>query len=148
MANVRPPRKSKNARVDDEIEEPERPTSHVGDGRPAGRSFFLDDYDQMHSRSFNGNGDTNTFGMTGSNKIKGPKGGTLESLVTTLASLQFTTKGKIDADGKFELVFCSPEPIVVEEKPKPEVRFIEPILPPERKSSGHKHRRSKRRFLM
>jgi len=144
MANVRPPRKSKFTRVDNENEEPEfiNPVR----GRRTEDFSFTEDYAQMHSNSFNKEPSDQTEGL-GQNKIKNVTGAHLESLVKTLASLQFTVKGKIDVDGNAEIVFCSPEPIVVEERPKAEVKFME--LPqrkePHRK---HRHREPRRRFLM
>jgi len=145
MANVRP-RRSKFTRVDDENEEPEliNPVRN----ETTSNSNFFNDYDQMHSSTFrNGNGGKPEQNVP--DKVKDASGRDLESLVRTLASLQFTTKGKIDSDGKVEIIFCSPEPIVIEEKPKPEVRFVE--NEPEirvKTQHKHKHRRSNRRFLM
>jgi len=143
MANVRPSRKSKFTRVDDDVNEEPELINPRRDEQPTG-SFF-NDYDQMHSKSFNNMDDKSIENK----KIKGLTGGDLESLVKTLASLQFTTKGKIDADGKVEIVFCSPEPIVMEEKPVPEVRFVKSDAP-QRMAPHHSHRHKERkgRFLM
>jgi hypothetical protein len=80
------------------------------------------------------------------NSVEGVQVANLESLVRTLASLQFTTKGKIDADGKVEIVFCSPEPIVMEEKVAPTVRFVKPDHPQE-STPRRKHRHRERRLL-
>jgi hypothetical protein len=144
MANVRPPRKSQFTRVDNDNEEPE--LINPKREKTTANSFFFDDYNQMHSETFKA--------ATGEPvkqplQSKGISGGNLESLVRTLASLQFTTKGKVDADGKVEIVFCSPVPIVTEEKPKPEVRFIESERPRERtRHRSHKQKEHKRLFLM
>jgi hypothetical protein len=137
MAYVRPPRKSKVTRVDDD-EEPEliNPTR---DEKPTG---LFADYDQMHSKTFKPAGDK----PANKNSVEGVQVANLESLVRTLASLQFTTKGKIDADGKVEIVFCSPEPIVMEEKVAPTVRFVKPDLPQE-STPRRKHRHRERRLL-
>jgi hypothetical protein len=103
----------------------------------------------MHAGSFS------STGYAGAKKggIQGPKACTLETLVSTLAALHFTTKGKVGEDGKFELIFCSPEPVVSVETPKAEepragreelapifqreVHFVEP------KRRHHSHRKSK-----
>jgi len=147
MANVRPPRKPKFTRVDDEIEEPELINPPFRRENPTENSFF-NDYDQMHSKSFHNGSTGGKPGDTSQFQMKGIKGADLESLVKTLASLQFTTKGKIDSDGKVEIVFCSPEPIVMEEKPTPRVEFIELKQPKEAPRHSHRHREHKRRFLM
>jgi len=139
MANVRPPRKSKFTRVDDD-EEPEL-INPVRNEQPNG-SFFSD-YDQMHSKFFKSADD-----KSADKKVEETKVVDLESLVRTLASLQFTTKGKIDADGKVEIVFCSPEPIVMEEKPVPEVRFVEPNKPSKERARRHSHRHKERKRLL
>jgi hypothetical protein len=127
MANIRPPRKSKVTRVDDD-EEPE-----LINPKREEKFSFSSDYDQMHQKSFKGPDD-----KSGPTKQKGTFDVNLESLVKTLASLQFTTKGKIDADGKVEIMFCSPEPIVLEEKPIPQDKLVE-FDYPEQRSPRHKH---------
>jgi hypothetical protein len=134
------PKKGKAAKVD-EFEEPV-----IGDpqkGNPAKNSFFMSDYSQMHAGSFGPA--TNGGGTSG---IQGPRGCTLESLVSTLATLQFTTKGKVGEDGKFELIFCSPETVVQEVRTTPEepikadrVRFVEPSR--RRHHGDHGRRRPK-----
>jgi hypothetical protein len=142
MANVRPQRKSQFTRVDNDNEEPEliNPTR----GKTTANSFFFDDYSQMHSKTFKPDPD-----KPGKEIIsKGIQSCDLESIVRTLASLQFTTKGKIDADGKVELVFCSPDPIVTTENPKPEVRFVESERPKERAHRRHGNRETRKLFLM
>jgi hypothetical protein len=134
MANVRPPRKTKFTRVDDD-EEPEL----INPKREEKPSFFTD-YDQMHQNSFRKSGDKPEVQSN-----KGTFDVNLESLVKTLASLQFTTKGKIDADGKVEIMFCSPEPIVLEEKSIPEAKLVEFGYPKEHYSRHkHSHRHKKR----
>jgi len=140
MANVRPKR-TNNARVDP-FEEPGG-TPPVQEETP--RSFFASDYTNMHQQSFKAeNARTSSPGVNA--KIAGVGGCTLETLVSTLASLQYTTKGKVGEDGKFELIFCSPEPVVSEVKPLPydnaeqrHVRYVEDT--PRR---HHRHRDSKR----
>jgi len=149
MANVRPKRTG-NERVNNfDFQPPEAPPSVNREERP--ESFFKNDYDNMFPGSF----------TRMSEGIRGPSGCSLETLVATLATLHFTTKGKVGEDGKFELIFCSPEPVVSEVKtpvetvhkdqalrepdqqiPRdayaPRVRFIEST--PHRKR--HKHRSS------
>jgi len=138
MANVRPKR-AKNARVDDYFEEPPgTPVEEI----PRQQPFFGSAYDNMHSNTFDG---TRPLSGKGTSGIKSPKVGTLESLVSTLAGLHFTTKGKIDEDGKFELVFCSPEPVVTAvtpAEPPPVVRTRS------RSEQRDRRRRQKTRFLL
>jgi len=152
MANVRPKRTNK-VRVEDFEESSEAPPV-----REEPQSFFYSDYSRMHSAKFAEAPQAASFGSNAG--IKGPSGCTLETLVSTLATLQFVTKGKVDADGKFELVFCSPEPVVsevktsttptpksvlrqaLEETPVPvtkQDRYVE--VPRER---HHRHKRSRR----
>jgi hypothetical protein len=100
MANVRP-KKRTNINVDNIYEE-SRANPVETEGPPM--SYFSE-YDGMHKNLFDAN--------TASKSIPAaPKVDALESLVAKLASLQFIVKGKIDADGKTELIFCSPEPVV------------------------------------
>jgi hypothetical protein len=145
MANVRPQRRSKFTRVDDNVED--EPVFFKNE--EANRQFSFDgDYDQMHNQSFtNGVGGKPTPKET---KIKGASVSDLESLVKTLASLQFTTKGKVDSDGNVEIVFCSPEPIVVEEKPEPKVQLVHVSDKPEiqEKGSRRAHRHKERKKIM
>jgi len=133
----RPQKKSKSAKVENEYEEVVG--GDPSDGGPE-KNFFFSDYNQMHAESFA------TAPQKGSAKtgIQGPKGCTLESLVSTLATLQFTTKGKVGEDGKFEIVFCSPEPVVQEVKYAPssvkkKVRVSEPLP-----SEHHRRKRHSR----
>lgn len=148
MAHVRPKRaNTAGEKVFEEV-----PVSHpVGEKT---QSFFSGDYSQMHSRAFAESGGGRNAPSSNAG-IRGPSGCTLETLVSTLATLQFTTKGKVGEDGKFELIFCSPEPVVSEEKPAPRARDLSPEreakpvtkrveyadYPHERR---HRHRRSKR----
>lgn len=117
------------------------------------RDRYFADYDNMHSERFSG---IPPCGESRFNAVRGPTGRNLVSLVQMLARLHFTTKGRIGEDGKFELIFCSPEPVVVQdapkvtepvakvvqlaEQPKPEIRYIEAKRPHE----GHSHRRRHR----
>jgi len=125
MTNVRPKRTG-HVRVDD-YETPGEPPIDNRKGEP--RGFFSNDYDNMFP------GMSSPFTKGGG--IQGPSGCTLETLVATLANLQFTTKGKVGEDGKFELIFCSPEPVVSEVKPQPtelpvkEVKYVEVPVQPE-----------------
>jgi len=138
MANVRPPRKSKFTRVDDE-EEPELINPVRGE-----KSSFFNDYDQMHQKAFKVSGD-----KPENLNSKSTYDVNLESLVKTLASLQFTTKGKIDADGKVEIMFCSPEPIVMEARRMPEAKLVEFGTPKAHTSRHkHKHRSSKMNYFL
>jgi len=135
MANVRP--KKTKVRVDSVFDDPPgTPPEEIP------RWTFDSAYDNMHSSAFDGPSSKGD----GTSGIKSPKVGSLESMVSTLAKLHFTTKGKINEDGKFELVFCSPEPVTSVEIPKiepqPVVRFEEPRARHERR------RRPKTRFLL
>jgi len=112
MANVRPPRAKQYAKAS-VFEEPQE-VPPVEEETTQG-SFFFSDYNRMHPKL---NADPPQAKGPRGTAIKGPSGCTLETLVATLANLQFTTKGKVGEDGKFEIVFCSPEPIVSEVKPR------------------------------
>lgn len=114
-------------------------------------SGFFTEFDQMHSDSFK----KTSFGGKMNDGIKGPRVESLETLVAKLAELHFTVKGKIDAEGKVEMMFCSPEPIVTQEPPKrepaveftpqPEFRYIE--APRVRRSSSLKKDKHRRKTL-
>jgi hypothetical protein len=129
MAYDRPNKRSKNVRVDDFEEIPGDNPS----GEPP-KSFFFSDYNNMHPGSF---AKAHFSGGKANSGIQGPSGCTLETLVSTLAELHFTTKGKVGEDGKFELIFCSPEPVVAEVKPKTVVQTTV------RPSHKHRHKRSR-----
>lgn len=140
MANVRPKR-TNNVRVDS-FEEPAA-APPVQEETP--RSYFASDFTNMHQKSFAENSQAASFGINAS--IKGVRGCTIETLVSTLASLQYTTKGRIGEDGKFELIFCSPEPVVSEAPPptpepvtiQKQVRYVE-----EEPRRHHRHKVSSR----
>jgi hypothetical protein len=139
MAYQRKPKKATKESADSyEFADEEVPSVK----RETPQSAFASDFQNMHPglntqpRSAGVQGDKNAIGKT-----------SIESIVSTLAHLQFTTKGRIDENGKFELIFCSPEPVVTE---------VRPVLPPpepyrylegefsgghKRKRSGHKSRR-------
>jgi len=103
------------------------------------RSAFMSDFQNMHPslNTQTGSGDkVEKNAMVGKTSI--------ESIVSTLAHLQFTTKGRIDENGKFELIFCSPEPVVAEvsrlmPRHRETVKFIEDDS---RSSYGHTRKRS------
>jgi hypothetical protein len=142
MAHERP--KSK-VRVNDFDVPPETESKRTG----SSGGYYSEDYANMHNGYF---ARSTPRSGGGANIIQGPKGGTLEDLVAKLATLQYTVKGKVGEDGKFEIVFCSPEPIVTQvpttvEKPgkgvswtprTPEVRYIE--APRKDKKSKRRHR--------
>jgi len=131
-------------------------------GHPPKGDNFFSDYSNWHAGAF-----AQTPGGK-ANGLQVTKGCTVETLVSTLADLQFTVKGKVGEDGKFELMFCSPDPVVTQEvtrseppapivevgtevPPKPvmerEVRFIE--APRRREHSRERsHRRRKNRGLL
>jgi len=138
MAYARPNKRNNNVRVDDFEERSDAPPNR---GEGTSKSFFSSDYDNMFPGSFH----------SGSEGIRGPSGCTLETLVATLAKLQFVTKGKVGEDGKFELIFCSPEPVVSEVKNAPaqlaeQVQTPQPISEPKRvQLIEHEPRRAHRR---
>jgi hypothetical protein len=129
----KPPKGSKFANVSSF----EEPPIQIPPKQAQAETGFFAEFDQMHSDSFKKAPIGGKFGSG----IKGPRVESLESLVAKLAELHFTVKGKIDEDGKVEMMFCSPEPIVQEEPPKrgpavefapqPAVRYIE---------APHRHR--------
>lgn len=146
MAYERPKKGTKFARVDTFDESIENPTP-----RQSGVSNdFFEGFDNIHSGKFA----ASSFGGGRANRLESKtiKSSQLESLVTRLAELHFTVKGKVDDEGKVELMFCSPEPVVVQEpamaqiaapsvsfapEAKPEIRYI--------KERHHRHDRSRDR---
>jgi len=123
MDNVRPSRRS-TAKVD-RNDVPMEGGPNVGN--PPKVNSFFDEYDNWHSEKF-----SNTPYGGGKTTFQKTKGHSVESIVTTLASLQFTMKGKLDEDGKLELVFCSPEPVVTQDTTPAATKVSEVNTPQER----------------
>jgi hypothetical protein len=152
MAYDRP---NKGPKVRDKFSEPSGQPMFTQGGDADG-SFFQG-FDNLHSASFKANAST---GSTVKTESTTPKIEHLAFLVKTLADLQFITKGKVDSDGKVELMFCSPEPVVTQvassvtepaknrvrfeevETKNPEIRYIE--RPPSR---SHAHRKKRTSFF-
>jgi hypothetical protein len=147
MANKRPPKKEERFADADSFETPVM--APPAGGKPD--QNFFSGFDFVHSDSFN----HASFGGVKNIGIKGPKVESLESLVTRLAELHFVVKGKISEDGKVEMMFCSPEPIVTQEVPlqrdpapecsfpKPQVQFVEA---PRALAAKREHRRHRTLF--
>jgi hypothetical protein len=120
MANIRPDRSNKKHRESFQAA-PEVPVEE-----PI-RGFFFDEYQSMHSEHFRpppakAGGGSQLIAQTSQ----------LESLVSTLAHLQFTMKGKLDSDGNMEFIFCSPDPVLTQVSPSEVPRISDvPSLPPE-----------------
>jgi len=131
MASQRKPKKATSQQATDfEYADEEVPT--MG---PA-PSAFMHDYNEMHP----GLKPASTTQVSGDKKAF--NGASIESIVSTLAHLQFTTKGRIDENGKFELIFCSPEPTVAEVRHVPRTQRVTYTEDEGHDHKGHERKRS------
>jgi len=143
------PKRGPNVRVEEKLREPTGDPHNVEEP-----SAFFRGFDNMHSGAFRNSSTGSSENSTGT---VSPELKHLAALVKVLAELQFITKGKVDSNGKVELMFCSPEPIVTQEVkphieepvtpqprvsvvPEPEIRYIE--LPREHTKRVHRKKRT------